>query len=146
MNVLDTLPKVNNRPMPYVTYFLYVRNEGSLNTARFVDAFLAKSIVDRFANNCPAMQDAANVTASVDFRCFESEVKAFSDVEEAIANPHLDISPLYRYMGAVQQGYIVLITDKLKQEAVLQLRTNPYSFFAYGEDYVPLMPIMWGEL
>lgn len=146
MSVLDNFPKVNDRSMPYVTFFFFVRNEGSLATARFVDAFMSEAFIEKFVASCPAMQDAAKVTASIDERCFRSEVEAFSNPEEAISNPHLDISPLYRYMGAVQQDYIVLITDKLQEEAILQLRVNPYSYFAYGEDYIPLMPIKWSDL
>ena len=146
LRALEVLPKVNGRDMPLVTYFFYVTTEKSLNTMRFVNAFISETVVKDFIGACSMLEDNAKVTAAVDFQCFDAEVRAFENTEEAIQDPHLDVSPLYRYLAAVQQDQIVLITDDLQKKAIHQIRQNPYSFFAYGEDFVPLMPITWGEI
>ena len=147
MQVLSDLPKVNDREMPYVTYFIFVTTEKSLATMRFINAFTHPGLVKEFiTTRCPALEDSAKVTAAVDFHCFDAEVKAFEDTQEAIQAPHLDVSPLYRYLAAVQQDQIVLITEEIQNAAIYQIRKNPYSYFAYGEDFLPLMPIVWGEI
>ena len=142
----EDLPKVNNRNMPYSTYFLHTLSEGSLTTAAYIDVVVSEPKIKKFLETCQALEDAAKVTAVTDFQCFEKEVEAFDSQQEAIQNPHLDISPLYRYMAAVQQDQIVLITDELQAQAIHQLRMNPYGYFAYGDDFVPFMPITWGDL
>lgn len=146
MAKLDTLPKVCNNAMPYITYFLYVHATESLNTIRFVDAFMADRVFVPFVNSCPNMDKEAAVIASVDFKNFKAEVEAFSNMEEAITNPHLEVSELYRYMAAMQEDYIFLVTQELQAAAVKQLRINPYRYYAYGDDYLPLMPTTWGAL
>lgn len=146
MAKLDTLPKVSDNKMPYVTYFLYVHSNESLNTIRFVDAFMSDKVFNAFVNACAGMEKEAGIMASVDFRNFKAEVEAFSNMEEAITNPHLEVSALYRYMAAMQEDYIFLVTQELQADAVKQLRTNPYRYYAYGEHYLPLMPITWGGL
>lgn len=146
MEKLNNLPLVNGRPMPYITYFLYVHCNHSLATISYIDAVIADKIIEGFKSSCPGMEQAAAVLASVDFSNFKAEVEAFSNIQEAITNPHLDVSALYRYMAAVQEDYLFLITDELQGAAVKQLRENPYRYHAYGDHYLSLMPITWRGL
>ena len=146
MEKLTRLPKVSGRDMPYSTYFIYATTQPSLRTASIIDMTVADKVINAFLAQCQSMEQSATVLASVDFKNFKAEVEAFSNVQEAITNPHLDVSPLYRYMAAIQEDYLCLITSELQSQAVRQLRENPYKYYAYGDHYLALMPISWRDL
>ena len=139
-------PIVEGKPVPLITFVIFAKKFVRTDNSKYVSAIFSKDNAMRFKQELPIMAENAKVQASVDSKNFESEVKAFGDTEAAITKPHLNISPIYRYAAAVQNGYIFAVTDKMLEDAIAQLRANPYLYFAYGEDYVELMPIPWEGL
>lgn len=139
-------PVTEGRPVPLITFLVFAKKFVRPDNAKFFTAIFSRDNSTRFLQEQPVMESNAKVQASVDSKNFESEVKAFGDTEAAITKPHLNISPIYRYAAAVQYGYLFAVTDKLLEDAIAQLRANPYLYFAYGNDYVELMPIPWEML
>jgi hypothetical protein len=143
---MSNLPPIAGKQVPLITFVIFAKKFVRTDNAKYVSAIFSRDNATRFTQELPIMEESAKVQASVDSKNFESEVKAFGDTEAAITKPHLNISPIYRYAAAVQNGYIFAVTDKMLEEAIAQLRANPYLYFAYGEDYVELMPIPWEAL
>lgn len=139
-------PLYQGYPMPFSTYLLFVLEQGHLNRLCYVNALIHDTILQKFSDGYAEMQADANTTAIVDQKNFQSEACAFQDIAKAISSPHLAISTLYRYMVAIQMSLDSLITDDLFTEAKLQLRKNPYSYFAYGPKFVPFLPLRWRDL
>lgn len=145
--VLTTLPPVDpDRPMPFVTYLLFAVKALNLTAMSYVDNVIGEKTLQSFKEECQGMRETAAVMAVVDAKNFEAEVKAFNDIPTAITNPHLDISPLYRYMAAIQQDYIFLLTPEFQNAAKLVILYNPYMYNAYGDEFVSLMPMAWEEV
>lgn len=144
--MLYTFPRVNERIMPLTTYLLYAKSQLRFDLSTQFTAVFSENMKNKFVEHLRELEEKAKVQVSLDDGNFKAEVAAFGDMETAIQHPHLDVSPVYRYAAAVQQGLLAYIDDQLIADAVAVLRVNPYLFFAYGEGYVPLMPIAWEDL
>ena len=139
-------PVTEGKRVPLVTFLIFAKKQVRLDNAKFFSAIFSEKNATAFMQELPIMAEHAKVQASVDAKNFESEYKAFGDLESAITKPHLDISPVYRYAAAVQYGLLFTISEQLLTFAIRQLRANPFLYFAYGEDYIDLLPIPWEGL
>lgn len=139
-------PAAPGKPIPPVTYLLYVKRNTRFDVSMLLNVILSDKHLDAFVSETATMQSNAKIQTVLDVKNFKAEVEAFGNIHEAITDPHLEVSALYRYMAALQQGHLSSITPKLIQDAVYQLRCNPYLYFAYGEDHLELMPIPWEGL
>lgn len=144
--MLYTFPRINDRILPLTTYLLYAKSQLRFDLSTQFTAVFSENMKNKFIEHLRELSEKAKVQVSLDAGNFKAEVAAFGDMEVAIKSPHLDVSPVYRYAAAVQQGLLAYIDDTLIADAVAVLRVNPYLFFAYGKDYVPLMPIAWEDL
>ena len=144
--MLYTFPRINEHIVPLTTYLLYAKSQLRFDLSTQFTAVFSENMKNKFIEYLRDLQDRAKVQVPLDEGNFKAEVAAFGDLETAIKRPHLDVSPVYRYAAAVQQGALSFIDDQLIADAVSVLRVNPYMFFAYGEGYVSLMPIAWGDL
>lgn len=138
-----SLPSVRGKPFPLTTYLLFARSSLRFDLSTQFSAVFSEKIKNSFSEHLRTLPSNAKVQVSLDDGNFKAEVVAFGDLAIAISEPHLDISPLYRYMAAIQQGMLSCITDRLVAEAVHCLRVNPYLYYEYGDDYTVLMPITW---
>lgn len=144
---LSKLPPLSNgRLMPLSTYFLSVVSKTNIASMVFVNPIISEENIKKFIDRYPEMEEAAKVEGTVDVKNFCSEVDAFGSVSDAITAPHLEISPLYRYIAAIQQSCSILIDDSLFESAKRHLRRNPYRFFAYGDESIEYMPLTWEEI
>lgn len=134
------------KQVPLVAFLLFAKKFVRIDNSKFFTAIFSQANADRFLQELPIMEEHAKVQAAVDAKNFESEYKAFGDLEKVITAPHLDISAVYRYAAAVQYGYLFAISEQLVSTAIGQLRSNPYLYFAYGDDYIELLPIPWEAL
>lgn len=145
--MLASFPKITDtHTVPLTTYLLFAKGSLRFDLSTLYSAVFSEKIKNIFLEHLRELQDQARVQVSLDDGNFKAEVAAFGSLEEAITAPHLDVSALYRYMAAIQQGMLMCVEDSLVAEAVRGLRSNPYLYFAYGDDFVPLMPIAWEEL
>lgn len=131
---------------PIISFLVFATQNCRFDLSTLYRVVFSDGMFKRFYNQIPVLQEEARTQAVLDAKNFESEVKAFKDIEAAIKNPHLDISELYRYMVALQQGMLFCIEDKLITKAITALRRNPYLYFAYGDEFIELMPTGWEEL
>ena len=132
--------------VPLSTYLLFAQQGLRFDLSTIYSIIFSEKMFKRFKDNMPVMSEAANTQAVLDARSFESEVSAFNNIEQAVREPHLDISELYRYMVAMQRGLVFCVDDTMIAKAIDQLRRNPYLYLAYGEPFYELMPIGWEEL
>ena len=144
--LLYTLPRIQEHVPPLTTYLLFAKARLRFDLTTQFTAIFSENMKAKFVEYMKELDDRSKVQAALDDGNFKAEVAAFGDLETAIKKPHLDVSPVYRYAAAVQQGLLAYIDDSLISEAVSALRVNPYLFFAYGDAYVPLMPIAWEGL
>lgn len=144
---LSKLPLMSNgRMMPLSTYFLRVVSKTNIASMVFVNPVISADNIKNFIDSYPELEESAKLEGVVDVKNFCSEVEAFGSIADAITAPHLEISPLYRYIAAVQQSCSILISDDMFESAKRHLRRNPYRFFAYGEESTDYMPLTWEEL
>lgn len=139
-------PLYQGYDMPFSTYLLFVLEQGQVNRLCYVNAMIHETLLKQFVDGYAEMQTNANTTAVVDQKNFQSEAFAFQDIAKAISSPHLAISTLYRYMIAIQLSLDSLITDDLFATAKMQMRQNPYLYFAYGPKFVQFLPLRWRDL
>lgn len=144
--VLRQLPKVNGREVPLTTYLLFAKASLRMDLIIRFDVVFSENLQSQFASHMRQLEDQSKVQVTLDDGNFKAEVTAFASLEMAIKEPHLDVSPLYRYMVAIQQGMLTCIEDSLVSEAISALRVNPYLYFAYGPDFEVLMPVTWEDL
>lgn len=145
--MLRGFPKVHdNLSVPLTTYLLFARSSLRFDLSTLYSAVFSEKTKNIFPEHLRELKEQAKVQVALDDGNFKAEVAAFGSLEGAIVEPHLDVSPLYRYMAAIQQGMLTVVDDSLVAAACMKLRENPYLYFAYGEDYVPLMPIAWEDL
>ena len=142
-NFVLTLRPIHGRPVPLSTYLLYAKSVLRFDLSTNFTAVFSEKIKNSFSEHLITLEDTAKVQVALDDGNFKAEVAAFGDMAIAITSPHLDISALYRYMAAIQQGMLSCITDSLVADAVHCLRSNPYLYFSYGDDYIELMPVTW---
>lgn len=140
------LPKVHGRDMLLTTYLLFARSSLRFDNSANFDAVFSDKMKSAFIEHTSTLRSQAPVQVALDGGNFRAEVTAFSSMELAITDPHLDVSALYRYMVAIQRGMLMCVDDTLVEEAVSALRTNPFLYFAYGDDFIPYMPIAWEDL
>ena len=144
--MLMMFPKIRDRVVPLTTYLLYAKSSLRLDLVTRYEAVFSERMRSSFVDHLDILRNQASVQVPLDDGNFKAEVTAFANMEMAIMAPHLDVSPLYRYMVAIQQGMLMCVDDNLVADAVSCLRTNPYLYFAYGQDFEDLMPIAWGDL
>lgn len=144
---LQKLPLMSNGLlMPLSTYFFRVVSKTNVASMVFVNSVISSENIQKFIDSYPELEESAKVEGTVDIKNFCSEVEAFGSISDAITAPHLEISPLYRYIAAVQQSCSILINDEMFEAAKRHLRRNPYRFFAYGDESIPYMPLVWEEI
>lgn len=142
-SMVAALPTVRGRSFPLTTYLLFARSHLRFDLSTQFSAVFSEKIKNSFSEHLLTLPTNAKVQVSLDDGNFKAEVVAFGDMSVAISEPHLDISPLYRYMAAIQQGMLSCVTDSLVADAIHCLRVNPYLYYEYGDDYTTLMPITW---
>lgn len=141
---ISNLKKLDDRhEVPATTYLMYARQESRFDLQTAYNVIFSTNLGNKFEETLPVMKEEATVQVKLDVKNMESEVRAFGSIETAIVNPHLDISPVYRYTVAIQQSLLHLVDEELVNKAVVLLRRNPYLFWSYGNDYIDLMPISW---
>lgn len=140
---MNSFPRIRDNVVPLTTFLLFAKKELGLTLSIQFTAVFSEKIKNSFLEHLLTLEDQSRVQVALDDGNFKAEVAAFGNMEEAITHPHLDVSPLYRYMAALQQSLLVCVDDKLISDAVSWLRYNPYLYFAYGDAYVPLMPVAW---
>lgn len=145
-NKIPHMFSLEEKHTPLSTYLIYAKGEARFDLQLAFNVVFSEKMKNSFCTHWTEMKENSKVQVNLDVKNLKSEVNAFGSIESAIVNPHLDISPIYRYTTAIQQSLLHLVDEDLVAKAVLMLRTNPYLFFAYGEDYVDLMPITWEDI
>lgn len=141
---ISNLGKLDDKhEIPATTYLIYARQESRFDLQTAYNAIFSTNLGAKFKETLPIMKEEATIQVKLDVKNMESEVKAFGSLDSAITNPHLDISPVYRYTVAIQQSLLHLIDEDLVNKAIILIRRNPYLFWSYGADYIDLMPISW---
>lgn len=144
---ISAIPKLDREHcVPITTYLIYARQETRFDLQTAYNAIFSANLSKKFEEAMPVMQEEACVQVKLDVKNMESEVNAFGSLDSAITNPHLDISPVYRYTVAIQQSLLHLIDEDLVSKAITMIRRNPYLFWAYGDAYIDLMPISWEDV
>lgn len=143
---MASFPLIEGRQAPLSTFLLYVKTQLRLDLTATFQTVFSEKMKNSFSEHLRELSNRANVQAGLDDGNFKAEVAAFGDIAKAVSSPHLEISALYRYMAAVQQSLLDVVTDALLKAATAELRENPYLYFAYGRSFLPLMPIAWEAL
>lgn len=131
---------------PISTYLMYLLSRPDKNYCAYLQSIMCAENVAAFAEFFEEARKDAAIIAATDDSNFQQELTAFDDLEKTIENPHLYISPLFRYIMAMYMSYDFLVTDCLYRDAKYQLRQNPHFFEAYGEEYKTYMPLLWEEI
>ena len=145
-NFMSEFERIEGQEVPLSTYLIFTKTQLRLDLTAAFNAVFSAKLKESFRSRLQELKDKARVQVGLDDGNFKAEVAAFGDIAKAVTSPHLEISALYRYMAAVQQSQLEVITDALVAEATAVLRENPYLYFAYGRDFLPLMPIAWEAL
>lgn len=144
---ISNIPKLDGEhAVPATSYLMYARQATRFDLQTAYNAIFSVNLSKKFEESMPIMKEEACVQVKLDVKNMESEVNAFGSLDSAITNPHLDISPVYRYTVAIQQSLLHLIDEDLVNKAITMLRRNPYLFWSYGESYIDLMPISWEDV
>lgn len=147
LEFLVKLPEIRDGyATPHTTYLIYIVNSGDTSAMSFAQAAVNTKMAEGFLNHMGSLDDMTPVLATGDIEGFHREVEAFGDIEQAILKPHLGITPLYRYIAAFQNGLFPLVDTEMMNSAKLQLRTNPFLFFAYGQRMQTYMPLLWKDV
>ena len=141
--MLLLFPQIRGNHPPLTTYLLFARSCLRFDLTTNYNAVFSEKMKNSFVEHLRSLEDEARVQVELDDGNFKAEVAAFGSIENAVKSPHLDITPLYRYMAAIQQGMLSCVTDELVTASVQCLRVNPYLYYAYGPGYTELMPIAW---
>ena len=140
------LRRIEGLEVPLTTFLAFAKAHLRIDLVATFASVFSEKMKMMFEAHLSELADKAKVQVGLDDGNFKAEVAAFGDISRAVTNPHLEISALYRYMAAVQQSQLDAISDALVAEAVGVLRDNPYLYFAYGTEFLQLMPIAWEDL
>ena len=154
-----TLPLfINQVPIPVTTYLLFVRERYGLASAvmRIPQALTGEELLAEFAGKYTVRRIASWESAwgvdalkdvDLDNRTIALEtVGGLREQEDVIEQPQMQLTAIFRYVSAMELNNPLLIGPQVRNEAVLQLRRNPYNYYAYGPEAIPRMPLEWSAL
>jgi len=141
-NVMKLDPALKMPPSAYLSWLL--REKGWAYIVHNASV-LSEATITAFEQQYNDMAESAQLLAKLDKSNFVAE-SSITPIQDLLQKSVLSISTLYRYIAAQEYSMEYLLTDELILKAIKELGSNPYLFFAYGEDAQELMPVLWEDL
>lgn len=151
---LDSLQPLSEQPvirldssyaMPPVTYFYWLlRNKGAGSLA-YTTSIVSAANISEFEADYRDLAEEAMLTARLDRSNFAAE-RSITPLDQLLHHSLLAITAVYRYIAAQENSLEFMLTDKLILKAIKEIRANPFLFFAYGQDEMSLMPVLWEDV
>lgn len=87
----------------------------------------------------PVLAGEADLTTEVDFKIYQGRRAAGSTPRHLLADPNLAVSPLFKYVMCVVEGFYDLAAG-LAEKAKAQVEENPYYIGAWPEELLQYFP------
>lgn len=131
---------------PASTFFFWLLRVKGLQYLTHTSSVVSADSIHSFNESYQDMAEDALLQAKLDKSNFVAEQDITKDLGKLIDCPVLAISALYRYVVTQEKSVEFLASDELIRRAVKELRVNPFLYFAYGDEVIGLLPILWEDL
>lgn len=105
----------------------------------YENAVCGMGMYELYETRLPIMESEAQMTTEIDFQIYKRRQFAGGTPRSLLADDQLPVSPLFRYVMSVIEGFYD-IAQRMAPKAAQQVMENPYYVAAWPEELLKYFP------